>query len=315
MDILINNPISHMYGPYFLVFYGIVIVVTGIGCKVILRGNGLDSGAEIPEKPDPYEIAYLRDGEKAVGKVVCLELMQKGFVRVKDKRIERSPQLFNVSSLKPIEKTFFNWLEHSRVASDVKYNFELKKGLSEHCEIYKQSLANSGYLNSEQKSYLVGGVSAFIILGLGSYKLISALSRGHHNVMFLIFMAIAATIWIGYISCPLYSRITTKGKQHLNKLKETFSGLTGNLETAPTEPDYNSSLLVSIFDLDNFKANGDYQDFVDLFVFKSTYASSYSSNSSSGCSTSISCGSSCSSGSSCGSSCGGGCGGCGGCGG
>ena len=312
MDILINNPISQMYGPYFLVFYGVVIVVTGIGCKVILQGNGLDSRGKIPEKLDPYEIAYLRDGEKAVAKVVCLELMQKGFVRVKDKRIERSPQLYNVSSLKPIEKTFFDWLKHSRVASDVKYNFELKKKLSEHCETYKHSLESSGYFNSELKSYLLGGAGAFIILGLGSYKLISALSRGHHNVMFLIFMAIAATIWISYISSPLYSRITKKGKQYLNKLKETFSGLTGKLETAPTEPDYNSSLLVSIFDLDNFKASGDYQDFVDLFVFKSTYSSSYSSNSSSACSTSVSCGSSCSSGSSCGSSCGGGCGGCGG---
>lgn len=314
MDILINNPISHMYGPYFLVFYGVVIVITAIGCKVILQGNGLHSRGEIPEKPDPYEIAYLRDGAKAVGKVVCLELMQKGFVRVKDKRIERSPQLYNVSSLKPIEKTFFDWLEHSRIASDVKYNFELKKGLSKHCEIYKQSLVSSGYLNSEQKSYLVGGVSAFIILGLGSYKLISALSRGHHNVMFLIFMAIAATIWIGYISCPLYSRITTKGKQYLNNLKETFSGLTGNLETSPTEPDYNSSLLVSIFDFNNFKASGDYQDFVDLFVFKPTYTFLNSNSSSCSCGTSVSCGSSCSSGSSCGSSCGGGCGGgCGGC--
>lgn len=313
MDILINNPISNMYGFYFLLFYGVVIVATGIGCKVILQGNSFDSKIEIPAKLDPYEVAYLRDGETAVAKVVCLELIQKGFVRVKNKRIERSPQLYNVSSLKPIEKTFFDWVENSRVASDVKYNFELKKTLSEHCEVYKKSLVNYGYLNSEQKSYLVGGVGASIILSLGSYKLIAALSRGHHNVMFLIFMAIAATIWIGYTSHPFYSRITAKGKQYLDSLKETFLGLTGNLQAPPIEPDYNSSLLVSIFDLDNFKVSGDYQDFVDLFVYKPTYTSSsnYSTSSSSGCGTSVSCGSSCSSG----SSCGGGCGGCGGCGG
>ncbi len=94
MDILINNPISHMYGPYFLVFYGVVIILTVMGCNFILKGNGFNSASiEIPSKPDLYEIAYLRDGEKAVSKLVCFELLQKGFLQVKNSKIERTTSL------------------------------------------------------------------------------------------------------------------------------------------------------------------------------------------------------------------------------
>jgi uncharacterized protein (TIGR04222 family) len=321
MDILINNPISLMYGPYFLFFYGVIITVTIMGCYLILRGNLFNSTiAEIPSQPDPYEIAYLRDGEKAVAKLACLELVQKGFLQANNNSIVRSLENADLSSLKPIEKTIFDWVYQPRTASDFNYDYTFNSAIAQHCESYKQYLETAGYFHSVAKNYLVGGVSAFIILGLGSYKLISALSRGHHNVLFLIEMAIAATIIVASISLPLYNRVTANGKRYLDNLKQTFSGLTGSLQSPPTEPDYNTSLLVAIFGLDKLKASSNYQDFVNLFIpstSRVTYSSSKtrrnydSTDSNSGfssCSTS-----SCSS--SCGSSCGGGCGGCGGCGG
>jgi uncharacterized protein (TIGR04222 family) len=320
MDILINNPISLMYGPYFLVFYGVIIAVTVMGCHLILRGNLFNSAvAEIPSQHDPYEIAYLQDGEKAVAKLACLELMQKGFLQANNNSIVRSLENADLSSLKPIEKTIFDWVYQPRTVSDFNYDYTFNTAIAQLCESYKQSLETAGYVNSVAKNYLIGGVSAFIILGLGSYKLISALSRGHHNVLFLIEMAIAATVILASISLPLYNRATAKGKRYINNLKQTFSGLTASLQSPPTEPDYNTSLLVAIFGLDKLKASSNYQDFVNLFMPSTSRVTSSSSktrrnydstdsNSSfnSSCSTS-SC-------SSC-SSCSGGCGGCGGCGG
>jgi uncharacterized protein (TIGR04222 family) len=319
MDILINNPISLMYGPYFLVFYGVVIAVTLMGCHFILQGDVFSLAVpEIPPQPDPYEIAYLQDGEKAVAKLACLELMQKGFLQANNNSIVRSLENANLSSLNPIEKTIFDWVYQPRTASDFNYDYTFTSAIAQHCESYKQSLETAGYSNSVAKNYLVGGVSAFIILSLGSYKLISALSRGHHNVLFLI--EIAATVILALISLPLYNRATGKGKRYLDNLKQTFSGLTGSLKIPPTEPDYNTSLLVAIFGLDKLKASNNYQDFVNLFLPSISRVTSSSSKTrrnhdstdsnsgfNSSCSTS-SCSSSCSSF----SSCGGGCGGCGG---
>lgn len=146
MDILINNPISHMYGPHFLWFYGAVIFVTVTICKLVLQGNFLSSSSvKIPDRPDPYELAYLRDGEKAVIKLVCFELVQQGYLQVKNDWIERYPNTSD-SDLKPIEKSLFNWILKPRTARDLTTSVTLKNAIAQHCQTYQKSLEDSEYL-------------------------------------------------------------------------------------------------------------------------------------------------------------------------
>lgn len=329
MNILIDNPISHMHGSNFLVLYGITILITLTGCQFFLQGNIFSSASsEIPSQPDSYEIAYLRDGESGVAKLICLDLRQKALIQVKENRLERSPVAGDVSSLNPLEKTVFDWLEHPRNLSNFKYDYSFKNAIAQHCQGYHQALETAGYSNSQAKIYLATGISELIILSLGGYKLMVAISQGHHNVLYLIMMAIAATCWLGYVATPHSSRLTATGKLYLNNLQSTFSGLETKLKAPPTEPDENSSLIVAIGDQVKIRANEDYQDLINFFLPQPTYTRSTHtsrsnktrndydsfSGSDSSCS-SFSCSSSSCSSSSCGSSCGGGCGGCGGCGG
>jgi uncharacterized protein (TIGR04222 family) len=309
MDILINNPLAQMHGPNFLFLYGIVIGITLTSCQIVLQGNIFPSAStsEIPSQPDSYEIAYLRDGEQGVAKLVCWELQQKGLIQVKEKHLERTASDLNVFNLTPLEKTVFDWLEYPRNLSNFRYDYSLKQAIAEHCQGYQQSLETAGYFNPKAKSYLVGGIGGLIILSLGSYKLMVATFQGHHNVLFLMMMAIAATIWLGYLTSPLGSRLTAKGRLYLNNIQTAFSGLETNLKAPPTEPDANSALAIAIGDQVKIRESEYYQDFVNFFIPPFTYTSSSSGT---GCSSS-SCGSSCSS-SSCGGGCGGGCGGCGG---
>jgi uncharacterized protein (TIGR04222 family) len=313
MNILIDNPISHMYGPDFLVLYGITILITLTGCKFVLQGNILSSAStEIPSQPDSYEIAYLRDGAIGVAKLVCLDLRQKGLIHVKDNYLERSPDTCDLSSLKPLEQKVFDWLKYPRNLSNFKYDYSLKHAIAKHCQGYQQSLEAAGHFNSEAKIYMVAGISELIILSLGSYKLMVAISQGHYNVLYLIIMAIAATIWLAYLITPRTSRLTATGKLYLNDLQETFSGLESKLNVPPTEPDDNSSLIVAIFDLEKIRGSEHYQDLVNFFIPQFTYTRRSSSYSSSSCSSFSCSSSSCSSSSCSSSSCGGGCGGCGG---
>ena len=324
MDILINNPISHMYGPYFLWFYGFVICTTILGCKLALEVNPFNlTPLLIPDRPDPYEIAYLRDGEKAVSKLSCFELVQRGYLQVTNNQLKRNSETLD-SNLNPIEKTLFDWFDKPRKATTLANSVTLKNAIAPHCQTYQQSLENSRYLITDKTKNWVAGIGTSIILSLGIYKLVSALSRGYSNVGFLIFMAIAATIWLIYAVYNQRDRLTRRGKQYLKNCQKTFSGLKGMTDIPPTEPDYNSSLIVALSGLDVLNNNTNYQDFAKLFA-PATYSSTTSTKKSSGspgCSSYVGCGagSSCSSGSSCGSSCGGGgcgggCGGCGGCGG
>ncbi len=62
MEFLFDNPLTNMYGPYFLVIYIIFTVSTIIVYRILK--NRLDRTAHfslppIPQNPDPFEIAYL----------------------------------------------------------------------------------------------------------------------------------------------------------------------------------------------------------------------------------------------------------------
>ncbi|MGD1920831.1 MAG: TIGR04222 domain-containing membrane protein [Pleurocapsa sp.] len=308
MEILINNPISLMYAPYFLAFYGGVIVSVGIVANLIIQGNKIGTEA-IPTHPDPYEIAYLREGEKAVIELACLNLAQRGLITTEVNHIENiTGDAVNTAMVSAIEEAVYDYLATPRTVAALTNSLSLKNDLAIHCQKYKDSLIKQKYLNSDLKRYIVGGIGAFIVLSLGSYKMISALSRGHHNILFLLIMAIAATFWLGIISSPLYSRHTAKGKKYLASLRQVFGKLPSGLKTPPSQPDYNTALLTASHNLGAIEKSSteEYASLINLFTVKKSLRSSRStiSSSSYGCSSS-----------SCGSSCGGGCGGCGGCGG
>jgi uncharacterized membrane protein YgcG len=215
-----------------------------------------------------------------------------------------------------LEKTVFDWLKLPRNLSNFKYDYGFKQAIANHCQGYQQALETAGHFNSEAKIYLAAGISELIILSLGGYKLMVAISQGHHNVLYLITMAIVATLWLVSVTTPRSSRLTATGKLYLNNLQSTFSGLETKLKAPPTEPDENSALIMAIGDQVKIRASEHYQDFVNFFLPQPTHTrhSDKTHNDSGGFS--YSCSSSSCSSSSCGSSCGGGCGGgCGGCGG
>lgn len=85
MDHLLHNPIADMPGPEFLALYGVVIVGTLVLCKT--KSRQADSSRTlspplIPDKLDPYEIAFLRGGENEVLRLAILSLIQRGYLRV-----------------------------------------------------------------------------------------------------------------------------------------------------------------------------------------------------------------------------------------
>ena len=76
--------IDNLPGPQFLGFYASLIATTLAACFVALRytGGGQASAAEqLPSNPDPYEIAYLRSGRRAVQSLVLLDLKHQGYIK------------------------------------------------------------------------------------------------------------------------------------------------------------------------------------------------------------------------------------------
>src|ERR1051326_6172678 len=115
MSMLTIAVIADMYGPKFLLVYAGVIVVGLIAVRVGRRLSEPLRGTPVPElpvRPDPYEIAYLREGPHAVGQVAVLRLLQRKLLEVRSERrygtrIEwaaDNPQVTGEAELLPLEK-------------------------------------------------------------------------------------------------------------------------------------------------------------------------------------------------------------------
>ncbi|HLO85315.1 MAG TPA: TIGR04222 domain-containing membrane protein [Nostocaceae cyanobacterium] len=315
--------VANMYGPLFLLFYGVVIAIILATTWQLVQQKSIQNQPLpiVSAEPNPYKIAYLNSAAKGVAEVAVINLIQKDYLQIQDKKIIVNANHPARSQLNPIELTAFVYF--SAYSKSIVSIESLAENVKPHASIYEQQLLDEQLLTSEKqtnKQNLFFVLGAVVIIGLGIFKLVAALAKGHYNVGFLILMAVFGLIFLWYI-CQ-NSRLTSRGKTYLQQLQQIFSQLQQKIKTEPlTNLEYN--LAVALFGF-NVLAGTAYaacqQIFYPVTTTTRTYRNTSSSSSRSGgcgssCSSISSCSSSCSSSDSGGSSCGSSCGGCGGCGG
>ena len=271
-----NNPIANMYGPHFLLFYGVVIVLTLVGCWWTLRRRDLTGVLPVPpvpSEPDPYEIAYLRGGEEEVTRVVMLSLTQRGYLQASTSRIEHALNHPDLRHLSEIERAVFDWFSSLRATEGIFQSKEYPSRINAYCGRYQQRLQSEQLIMPEESERLImpeedesdtrtlmrspsqmlveawkkvrfAGVA--VILGLGGYKLAVALARGRYNVFFLIIMAVVGLIVL-FKTCRL-PRITRRGRAYLERLEQVFGQLKDRPATsAASAADMTLPLVVGLF--------------------------------------------------------------------
>jgi uncharacterized protein (TIGR04222 family) len=343
MEILIDNPLATMSGPYFLVLYGFIIffavIILGLVKSQFDRTDRF-AVPSIPPNLDPYEIAYLRGGINEVARSVIFSLTQKGYVEIDNSAaspvIKKSPNPPTSNRLSPIEQRTLDWVGSVRQPSEVFNSYGLINELESYENDYRARLEKQQMLTSEQDRAILKPVKwsvYFLILSLGGYRLLSSIAHGYYNIIFLIIFIVAGLLIARAVA--KLPRLTKIGKAYLDRLQTAFDNLKYTSQAAyipSNEPKvapqttfagvdplllsvgvFGSGILVgTVFDSHNQAfQRGQYNQPVNGSSCGSACGSSCSSTDSSG--SSCSGGSSCSSGSSCGSGCGGGCGG-GGCG-
>jgi uncharacterized protein (TIGR04222 family) len=309
MDIL-HNPLAEMYGVDFLLLYSVVIAITLGVCWLIVSVADTTKNLPlplIPANPNAYEIAYLQGEERRVTNLVVFNLIQRGFLQVNKQNIEQSPNCSNIERLTPLEQEIFAWFSEPRIATEI--SWQLYHQVQPYCQGYEQILQERQLLylpdwrRVVQQACLIGET---IILFLGGYKFLAALTNGHHNVVFLVIMTLFAFIMLKVI-CYLPPRLSYLGQKYLQQLQDVFEQLKLKQKFKTGVPSFSSihthlsideyDLLVALFGVDEL-AETPYNSYSQLFI---NAISSFSSSSGGGCG-----------GCSSGSSCGGGCGGCGG---
>lgn len=335
MDILLDNPLATMYGPYFLIFYGFVIFFSTTILAIVknrIDKTGNLTPPPVPSNIDPYEIAYLRGGTNEVVRSVVFSLMQKGFIELKTDgkttEIKQIDNKMNRRSLSQIEQLALGWFYTPRNSADVFKSGGLNEQLESYGKTYQARLEQQQMLTDDDTRAAFKPMKwtvYLILLGLGAYKILAAAAHGNFNIIFLIIFIVAGLLIARAVS--KLPRVSSLGKAYLERLQLAFDNLKYEAQKPyiPTnEPQIVPQttfagvdpllLSVGVFG-SGILAGTIFDGYNQAFV--RAQQQSAASSCGSGCGSSCSSGgggSSCSSGSSCsgGSSCGGGCGGCGG---
>ncbi|MDQ3109822.1 MAG: TIGR04222 domain-containing membrane protein [Bacteroidota bacterium] len=323
MNSLFENPLAQMYGPAFLVFYGLVSIALILFVRyrvpaLISKPKKAKNDFILPAQPDPYEVAYIRGAERELILLTVYNLVRRGYfalvvnqtqtkVSVKKKIREAEPGVLN-----GYEKVLFDGLHADKQLNKFVVDIEKNELFKAQCRQLERKLSLDKYIWSvtEYTRFdLIKVIAGAFLLLLAFYKIIAAYTHGHSNFGFLIIMAIFSCIFISRVKVDFHA--SSKGEDLLRQLKSTFKAVSG--PKLQEQPLYFQQLLLAVYGFILLR----YSNFAFLHVYFSNELTSQSAiyferNSSFG--NSSGGGSSCSSSSSCsGGSCGGG-GGCGGCG-
>jgi uncharacterized protein (TIGR04222 family) len=289
-----------MYGPDFLILYFVVILTTITVCVLLTRQAASTeefSPVQLPIKPDPFEIAYLRGGTAEVARLMIYDLLQKCLLlRTSDDPVmvratnEPLPD-GGISSIAQQVLEFF-------VAAKPPYallSTPVIASIDRSCAGYATDIERQGLVLGAAERTRISKIRWTGILtvgGLGLYKLIAALSTEHDNVGFLLVMLVIGSLTVnGLCKTP---RLSQRGRKYLSQIQTAFGQLRKpQFAAASGAIDEAGPLLaVGIF---GFAALHGTEHAVYARMFRraanSSGCSSYSSCSMSGCGSSSSCGS------------------------
>ncbi|MCX6925018.1 MAG: TIGR04222 domain-containing membrane protein, partial [Verrucomicrobia bacterium] len=214
------NPFD-LKGPEFLAFFACWAAVLVIGLVVLRRrGEAEEPSAEyLPQ--DPYEIAYLRGGKNHLLQTALVALVDRGLLEVKGLKlktaepgaVDRAQRLLDKAIL-----TRFLWeteasalFKEESIVAQAEAIGEKLRGM--------RLLPDAGQKGA--RMMLFAGALALLWLVAG-VKLYVALSRGRHNILFLIGLSIVFAIVFYKVANPFR---TAAGQKVMKRIRERLGGL------------------------------------------------------------------------------------------
>ncbi|MBI5594342.1 MAG: TIGR04222 domain-containing membrane protein [Deltaproteobacteria bacterium] len=239
------DSILYLRGPAFLAFY------IGLGITVNLLLRSLISRQEknttlIRQSPiDPYKIACLRVSHLETLRVVLFSLIDRGLLKASGDRVAAETNALEMVR-RPLEKAVAAFFAEPRQVKDM-FN---DSGTVSAAEDYRQALVHEGLL-AGPKNYAArmppALVALFLLLGTSMTKIISAVLRGHHNVLFLAMLTLVFGNWTVVI---WKKKRTGAGDQVLREAQQRFQSLKGRSKSVrPGGTTSDASFLAAVFGL------------------------------------------------------------------
>jgi uncharacterized protein (TIGR04222 family) len=222
------HTIETMPGPQFLLLYVVILAGTLLVCRLALRRldtTPTDPPPPIPSEPDAFELAYLRGGARELIRLVTIELVERGDLKVTDRdggQFAASRPLPDSLDLTPIERRVFQWFADGRNVRDALGSGGLHDEVEGMCARYRERLEREQLLTPEPARWAARAVGLAVLVFLGTlagYKLTVAVPA-HRPVQLLIHGALA-TIVLTCLACKL-PRLSRRGREYLRRLQLAY---------------------------------------------------------------------------------------------
>jgi len=289
-------------GPQFLLLYLVIAVAANLWLRRHYRNQ--ESAKTLPRfgaTPDPYQIAYLRSGEKEAVRISIVALVDRGLLEESGGKIRIAHSNALQYARRPIEKAILNcysdWAPPNRALEDI--------GVKMACQEYQDQLVKQQLLadtHTYARRWSIFITVLGITLGIAILRIVNALMHDRFNIGFLIILAFmtAVALFLAY-----RKRITGLGEAVLDRLKILFASLKRRAKKiTPGGSEHDATVLAAIFGLAALPS--DAFPFVDRLYPKN---SKWDSSGDDGGFIGDSNGGSCDGGGCGGGGCGGGCGG------
>ena len=160
MNWLLNNPVTGIDSEYLLLFYAMAIGAVIRACYKSVRSADRTrrmEPPEVPARPDPYELAYLRGGEPEVTRIAIMSLLQHGLLQITESRDWSSTDLVILEEvdrgrtpepgeLSPIEASIMKWTGFPAVRRQIYEPGGIPDLLRDMCGDYRDHLADQELL-------------------------------------------------------------------------------------------------------------------------------------------------------------------------
>ena len=230
-----SDPIGSMSGPTFLIFYTILFVVGMMALRRRVKSLNAEANARpslrMPEKLDPYKVAFLRGGDSEVLRAAMVDLVDRGLItktEVTQGRFVKTKLTQWVSDPEKVSQGYrFSaiqeyLIEHFHSAKDAASIFGAECMLKARGLMggYRDWVQEEQLLNDHSGRAGVRSMAWMLFLGLegiGLYKLIAAIATRHFNVMFLLgYMAIIPIVILVIVA---RRRLSERGKRFLSDVQ------------------------------------------------------------------------------------------------
>ncbi len=303
-----NLPFLDLPGPEFLNVFGlfaiIVLAVAGLVIRVADRTDRRPP-PPVPKRPAAVEVAFLRGGVNQVIRTLVYDLVQRGYADIaKGDRIIPTDKTVEPGALDALESRVLETIQAKPKAHELFENKAQRRRLLELLEPVRARLAAEDLVKPQSVKVWRSWaqiVGTLLLLGFAGAKITVALSTGHKNVAYLVFLCFASILALFALAYVLTrSHASRRGRAYLDSMELAYRSRLENALQDLRNPGVNafdgaSLFLIGLYGFTALKGTR-----LDIFPESFKRAAGES-------------GGNC--GSSCGGSCGGGDGGCGGCGG